>query len=455
MYAEQVTGYVDNRKPITDVGFSGSVQCFLGHSMRRTDANPNPTPGGPENSLTLWGDKGDEQIVCDYGAAETFMHYLAGRFGVGFISALHRDPDPGLVSARRLASGAGANAGEVLRGWAAMIALDGVLDRGYRLRGAQPAPYRTPTLASEVNWASVDAYAKPGVPPNGSDYVRLRNGNTFLRSAQIRSIAFDGSLAFPRRPVEWQVDPSPIDHSGNPALHSGSGGGLDRGIVRRVQVPQRARLTFVTRYDLATGRDFGFVQVSTDGGKSWRSLPGNHTTTSADATVAATTRRNLPGLTGRSGGGPLPIWTTAGYDLSAYGGHSVLLAFRYVSDPRVAFPGWWIDDVRVGDVTLTDGSGLAGWQSFSRLSSAPLVGLSVQLVGYSGDAAKRAFVHRLRLDGRLRGELSGAALRSLLAPGYDVVAAVVTYDEPTEGKSANVPYVLRVNGVLQPGGRRP
>ena len=220
-----------------------------------------------------------------------------------------------------------------------MIALDGVLDRGYRLRGAQPARYRTPTLASEVNWASVESFVKPGVPPNGSDYVRLRKGSTFLRSTQIRSIAFDGSLAFPRRPVEWQVDPSPIDHAGNPALHSGSGGGLDRGIVRRVQVPQRARLTFATRYDLATGRDFGFVQVSTDGGKSWRSLPGNLTTTSADPTVAATTRRNLPGVTGRSGGGPLPIWTTANYDLSAYGGRSVLLAFRYVSDAAGRVPG--------------------------------------------------------------------------------------------------------------------
>ena len=455
MYAEQVTGYVDNRKPITDVGFSGSVQCFLGHTVRRTDANPNPSSGGPENSLTLWGDKGDEEIVCDYGASETFMHYLAGRFGAGFVSALHRDPDPGLVSVRKLASGAGADAGEVVRSWAAMIALDGVLDRGYRLRGAQPARYRTPTLASEVNWASVESFVKPGAPPNGSDYVRLRRGSAFLRSTQIRSIAFDGSLAFPRRPVEWQVDPSPIDHSGNAALHSGSGGGLDRGIVRRVQVPQRARLTFATRYDLATGRDFGFVQVSTDGGKSWRSLPGNLTTTSADPTVAAATRRSLPGVTGRSGGGQLPIWTTANYDLSTYAGRTVLLAFRYVSDARVAFPGWWIDDVRLGNVTLTDGSNLGGWQSFSQLSSAPITGLSVQLVGYSNDRDKRAFIHRLKLDARLRGELSGAALRTLLAPGYDVVAAVVTYDEPTEGKAAYVPYALRVNGVLQPGGRRP
>ena len=152
---------------------------------------------------------------------------------------------------------------------------------------------------------------------------------------------------------------------------------------------------------------------------------------------------------------PLPIWTTATYDLSAFGGRSVLLAFRYVTDPRVAFPGWWIDDVRLGSQVLTDGVGLGGWQSFSQLSSEPLVGLTVQLVGYSGDRAKRAFIHRLRLDGRLRAELSGGALRNLLAPGYDVVAAVVTYDEPSEGKADYASYVLRVNGVVQPGGRRP
>ncbi len=454
MYAEQVTGYVDNRTPITQVGFSGSVQCFLGHSVRRTDANPNPSPGGPENSLTLWGDKGDEEIVCDYGAAETFMHYLAGRFGAGFLSALHRDPDPGLVSVRKLAAGVRADAGEIIRSWAAMIALDGVLDKGYKLRGAQPARYRTATLAGEVNWASAEAYVKPGAPPNGSDYVRLRNGNRFLGSAQIRSITFDGSVAFSRRPVEWLLDPSPIDHAGNPALHSGSGGGLDRGIVKRVQVPQRARLTFATRFDLAPGRDFGFVQVSTDNGKTWRSVSGNLTTTAADPSLSPATRRNLPGVTGRSGGGPLPIWTNASYDLSAFGGRTVLLAFRYVSDPRVAFAGWWIDDVRLGSVTLTDGSSLAGWQSFSQVSTTPLTGLSVQLVGYSGDRAKRAFIHRLRLDNRLKGELSGAALRAVLAGGYDVVAAVVTYEEPTEGKPGYAPYVLRVNGVVQPGGRR-
>jgi hypothetical protein len=143
------------------------------------------------------------------------------------------------------------------------------------------------------------------------------------------------------------------------------------------------------------------------------------------------------------------------YDLSAYRGKDVLLAFHYVCDPRVAFPGWWIDDVRVGATRLADGSSLAGWRSFSQLSTERLTGFTVQLLGYTQKGARHAFVSRLRLDARLRATLTGAPLRRLLAGGYDVVAAVVTYDDPTESRTTYVPYALRVNGVLQPGGRSP
>ena len=189
-----------------------------------------------------------------------------------------------------------------------MIALDGVLDRGYRLTGGRRARYRTATLDAAVNWSSPQAYRTPGAPPNGSDYIRLARANgTFLRGSDIRSIAFDGSAGFPRRPVEWRVDTSAIDHSGDPALHSGSGGAVDRGIVRRVTVPRtRARLTFTTRYDLAPGLDFAFVQVSRDGGKTWRSLRGDLTTTTADARDAVCPGAPAPRLTGRSEGWTVP-----------------------------------------------------------------------------------------------------------------------------------------------------
>jgi hypothetical protein len=454
MYAEQVTGYTDVRKSVTQIGFSGSVQCFLGHAWSVTSANPNPTTGGPENSLTLWGDKGDSQIVCDYGAAETFMHYLAGRFGTGFITSLHRDPDQSLRSVRKLLAGVGADATEVIHDWAAMIALDGVLDRGYTLAGGQAARYRTPTLSAEVDWRNPQGFAKSGAPPNGSDYLRFRKSSgTFFKAAEIRSIAFDGSQGFPVRAVEWQVDPNPRDHAGNPALHSGGGGGLDRGIVRQVKVPAAgAQLTFQTRYDLAPGLDFAFVQVSTNGGRTWKSIGTSMTSAAADPNASQLVRSNLPGLTGSSGGASFPSWVSASYDLSAYRGKTVLLAFRYVSDPHVSYPGWWIDDIRLGSQRLSAGSSLAGWKSFSQVSPGQRTGgFTVQLVGYT-TGAKRAFIHRLKLDGKLRGRLAGAPLRKVLAGGYDVVTALVTYDDPTDSKLTSAPYTLRVNGVLQPGG---
>ena len=49
---------------------------------------------------------------------------------------------------------------------------------------------------------------------------------------------------------------------------------------------------------------------------------------------------------------------------------------------------------------------------------------------------------------------SGAALRRLLGRGYDAVAAIVTYDEPTELIQHYAPYRLWVaaDDVKQPGG---
>jgi hypothetical protein len=130
----------------------------------------------------------------------------------------------------------------------------------------------------------------------------------------------------------------------------------------------------------------------------------------------------------------------------------VLLAFRYVSDPRVALPGWWIDEIRLGGSLLGDGGSLSGWRSFSQVTrEVGTAAFTVQLVGYS-TSGRRAFVQRLRLDGQNRGALAGAALRRILAPGYDVVAAIVTYDDPTEAKSAYARYALRVNGRVQRGG---
>lgn len=461
MYAEALAGYVDPTIPVTETGFETALQCFLGWGAMQTPANPTPRPGGPENSLTFWGDQGqDDEILCDYGAAESFMHFLAGRYGGEFISGLHDDDENGLASVRSLLRGKASvrDRREIVHDWASAVALDTYIDHGWRFSGGPYGRYRIPSLDTGVDWSNEDAYSTPGAPPNGSDYVRLRGGSgNFLTAGQIRSISFDGGETLPTSPVEWAVDPSPPDRSGDPALYSGSGPNFDRAIVFEAKVPENdPTLTFATRFDTEPLWDFGYVQVSTDGGETYRSLANDLTTSDHDPGAIQLVVDNLPGFTGASGGGETAAWLETSFDLSGYKGKTILIAFRYITDPGVDLPGWWIDDVRIGGQEVSTGESLAGFRSITEINPVEVSGFTVQLIGYRTDRPRAAFIHRLKLDDRFAGQLRGQALRRVLSRDYDVVAAIVTYDEPTELIGQYAPYRLWVaaDDVLQPGGDR-
>jgi hypothetical protein len=460
-WAQTLTGYVDPSVPITEIGFDSHIQCFLGYLGVQTPANPNPRDGGPENSLTLWQDQGFGEILCDYGAAYSLMELLAGRYGSGFMSTLHRGDENGLAGLQAALDGAGAGttAAQVLHDWAVAAALDGHLDDGARLRGGDPSRYQVPTLDASINWDTPHAYSTPGAPPNGSDYVRLRDaGGGYVRSAGLGSIEFDGAETLPPKPVEWTVDAAAPDQAGDPALYSGSGPNFDRAIVREFTVPAESpTLTFETRFDTELGWDFGFVQVSTDGGQTYTSLGNADTTSEHDPGAIATVAQNVPGFTGTSGGGEPAAWIQTSFDLSAYAGQTILLSFRYVTDSGVDLPGWWIDDVAVGGVPLTDGSSLEGWQSPTQISPVPVGGFTVQLVAYStkavfGQPLFPVRVYTLPLDGQFHGSLDRIGVLRNLGPLADVVAAIVTYDDPSESVDQYAPYTLTVEGTPQPGG---
>ncbi len=133
-------------------------------------------------------------------------------------------------------------------------------------------------------------------------------------------------------------------HSGAWEWWGGKADLIDTTLRRTVDLTGKtsATLSFWTWYDIEPLWDFGFVQVSTDGGATWTSLPISGTTTEHDPSAMASIVANLPGFTGNSGG-----WVYKTYDMSAYAGQSIQLQFRYMTDWGTTMAGFYVDDISV------------------------------------------------------------------------------------------------------------
>src|SRR5207253_2674400 len=157
-----ITGYVDPSIPPSSKKTDRHIGCFDGFIGSRF--------GGPENSLTLWGDQGDPEILCDYGAAYTFMQYLYDHYGLDFMTALHRNDRTGFNGLRRVLSnqtGGKTKAQTVIHRWAVMVALDRALDRnGHNLIGGKAGRFTSKSLRSEIKFVNPEAYNGAGAPLN-------------------------------------------------------------------------------------------------------------------------------------------------------------------------------------------------------------------------------------------------------------------------------------------------
>ena len=443
-HARVITGYVDPSLPVTEPAFDSHVQCFYGHLSVRTAANPLPSgSSGPENSLTWWGDQGGDEILCDYGAASTFVEYLVGLYGAEAATFLHNDPAAGLDSVAQLGARDGRTASGLVTGWAAMVALDEAVDRTLPA-GAAPE-LTAPSLAASVKWGEDDAYDTPGAPPNGSDYVRLRDrrgDDVPLRD--LRRVAFVGAPTYAPDPTQWVTTRHAPGRTDDTVLWSTSADDLDSAVVYEVEVARDDPvLRFTTRYELESGFDFGVVQVSTDGGRSYTSLANERTT--AEHRTSPPIAAELPGLTGSSEG-----WVTTTFDLSSYAGMQILLSFRVLTDGGVLSPGWWIDDVRVGGTTVTDGARIG--RSPTEVLPERVGGWSVQLVAVDPDGRLPPRLVGLPLGDDAAGGLGPDRLRRGLGWHREILGAIVTHHERSESIEKYAPYTLTVNGILQPGG---
>ncbi|HLN65043.1 MAG TPA: S8 family serine peptidase, partial [Symbiobacteriaceae bacterium] len=83
-----------------------------------------------------------------------------------------------------------------------------------------------------------------------------------------------------------------------------------------------ASLQFAHWYNLESNYDFGYVEISVNGGATWTQLGSRFT-------------------------GAITAYAQPVFDLTPYVGQTVQIRFRMTSDGSVVKPGWYIDDVKV------------------------------------------------------------------------------------------------------------
>jgi hypothetical protein len=132
-------------------------------------------------------------------------------------------------------------------------------------------------------------------------------------------------------------------HSGAYSIYSGMGNNYRRSITisDRLKVQSNDSLTFWAWYNIQSGFDYAYVQVSTDGGVHWLEINGNLSTTQNP------NRRNRGfGITGSSSN----AWVRGAYPLSAYAGQEIKIRFYYWTDGSGSSEGIYFDDVFPSDI---------------------------------------------------------------------------------------------------------
>ena len=119
--------------------------------------------------------------------------------------------------------------------------------------------------------------------------------------------------------------------------YSGSGDNLNQVLAmkRPYLVSAGDTLSMHITWDIETDWDYGYVDVSSDGGGSWASIAGNITT---NTNPNGTNLGN--GITGNSGG-----WVVGEFPLDSFAGQDILIRIRYVTDGAVVEPGLTVDNL--------------------------------------------------------------------------------------------------------------
>ncbi len=297
-------------------------------------------PGGSEYTFAHWPDtqlnswpEGPGAAGANYGAGYLFTSYFLDRFGPEATQALVAHDENGLAAVDAVLSdlGVGIDHVDLFADWVIANLLDDptIYDGRYGYHEIDPP---TPTMNGRFDSGDYPLSRETTVHQYATDYIELEGDRPLLFS-------FVGSTQVGL--IDTQA------HSGRYLWWSNRGDDSDMTLTRAFDLSgvSQATLEYWCWYDIEEDWDYAYVEVSTDGGRTWEIL----TTPSGTGTNP---NGNSFGwaYTGRSGGGEQPEWIHEVVDLSSYAGQEVLIRFEYITDDAVNRPGFALDDVAIREI---------------------------------------------------------------------------------------------------------
>ncbi|MEH7275632.1 peptidase M6 [Neobacillus vireti] len=336
----------------------------------------------PENSLVNWDEhrvtKTGPETIADYGQVYLFTLYMNDKFGREFIRDLALNETQGMNSVNEVLKAHGSNLDftQLYQNFITALTLDsdrvgnGVYNfDSIDLRDVIANQTTKEKRGKTVDFEKAVTFEKEGVPAWGGDFKVLDFQD------KIRSISFDGVdfLASPWEPV---ADPLRSD---NQVLWGNEGDEADNAIIFEADLTnvKNATLQFDNLYNIEDAWDYGVVQISEDGGKTWVSLENGNTRNDVDPGGYPKIKENVPGFTGLSGDLEAEAgWVNETFTLDAYAGQKVLVSFRYLTDwasngndDANIETGWFIDNIEIPEIGyINDGSSTEAFKSFQELA---------------------------------------------------------------------------------------
>lgn len=345
-----------NEEAWMNEGFSVLAQFLNGYSIGNFDSLYLQNP---DLQLTDW--PSPPANTPHYGASFLFLDYFLNRFGEKATQAVVANTDNGMDSIDEVLAalketdprtGKLVTADDLYADWAVTAYVNNprVGDGRYTYQNYPAAP----TAKSTQNVASCTPDPQDGeVHQYGVEYIRIAcSGNYTLQ--------FKGAPEVKVLPVNA--------HSGNYAFWSNKGDESDMTLTRAFdfsKVSGPLTLQYAAWYDTEKDYDYAYLEVSTDGGASWKILK---TPSGRDKALDPSGNSYGWGYNGAS-----VNWREESVDLSQYAGKKVQIRFEYITDAAVNNNGFLVDDIAIPQLQYHEDfeQGDGGWQGsgFARIQN--------------------------------------------------------------------------------------